>query len=96
MDMNKLTQKSQEALAQAQSIAIGYGQTEVDGEHLLLALLRHADQSACRTGFSFPARQREGWRRPFSSRESTTTRSGCQRMLMGRLKCAQRRGCEPA
>ena len=43
MDMNRLTQKSQEALAQAQSIAIGYGQTEVDGEHLLLALLRQPD-----------------------------------------------------
>ena len=43
MDMNKLTQKSQEALAQAQSIAIGYGQTEVDGEHLLLSLLRQPD-----------------------------------------------------
>ena len=43
MDMNKLTQKSQEALAQAQSIAVGYGQTEVDGEHLLLALLRQPD-----------------------------------------------------
>ena len=43
MDPNKLTQKSQEALAQAQSIAVGYGQTEVDGEHLLLALLRQPD-----------------------------------------------------
>ena len=43
MDMNRLTQKSQEALTQAQSIAIGYGQTEVDGEHLLLALLRQPD-----------------------------------------------------
>ncbi len=43
MDMNKLTQKSQEALMQAQSIAVGYGQVEVDGEHLLLALLRQPD-----------------------------------------------------
>ncbi len=43
MDMNRLTQKSQEALTQAQSIAIGYGQTEVDGEHLLLALLRQPE-----------------------------------------------------
>ena len=43
MDMNRLTQKSQEALTEAQSIAIGYGQTEVDGEHLLLALLRQPE-----------------------------------------------------
>ncbi|MEH0407058.1 ATP-dependent chaperone ClpB [Streptomyces sp. B21-089] len=39
MDMNRLTQKSQEALQEAQSAAGRMGQTEVDGEHLLLALL---------------------------------------------------------
>ncbi|MGH3909572.1 MAG: ATP-dependent chaperone ClpB [Pseudonocardiaceae bacterium] len=39
MDMNRLTQKSQEALQQAQATALQYGHTEVDGEHLLLALL---------------------------------------------------------
>ncbi len=39
MDLNRLTQKSQEALAQAQSIALRFGHTETDGEHLLLALL---------------------------------------------------------
>ncbi|HET9116750.1 MAG TPA: ATP-dependent chaperone ClpB [Pseudonocardiaceae bacterium] len=39
MDMNRLTQKSQEAMQQAQSIALRYGHTEVDGDHLLLALL---------------------------------------------------------
>ncbi|WP_435240438.1 ATP-dependent chaperone ClpB [Streptomyces cucumeris] len=39
MDMNRLTQKSQEALQEAQSTAVRLGQTEVDGEHLLLALL---------------------------------------------------------
>ena len=39
MDLNRLTQKSQEALAAAQQIAIQHGHTEVDGEHLLLALL---------------------------------------------------------
>jgi len=39
MDMNKLTQKSQEAVQQAQSIALRYGHQEVDGEHLLVALL---------------------------------------------------------
>ncbi len=39
MDMNTLTQKSQEALTEAQSIAVLAGQTETDEEHLLLALL---------------------------------------------------------
>ncbi len=43
MELNRLTQKSQEALAEAQSIALNAGQTEVDGEHLLLALLDQPD-----------------------------------------------------
>ncbi|MEV2211302.1 ATP-dependent chaperone ClpB [Streptomyces sp. NPDC050997] len=43
MDMNRLTQKSQEALQQAQTAAVRMGQTEVDGEHLLLALLDQED-----------------------------------------------------
>ncbi len=39
MDINRLTQKSQEALAAAQAKATSYGHVEVDGEHLLWALL---------------------------------------------------------
>ncbi len=39
MDPNRLTQKSQEALQAAQTQAAHYGHIEVDGEHLLLALL---------------------------------------------------------
>mgnify|MGYP001478825219 CR=1 FL=1 len=39
MDMNRLTQKSQEAVYEAQNAAIRFGQQEVDGEHLALALL---------------------------------------------------------
>ncbi|MDQ1476478.1 MAG: ATP-dependent Clp protease ATP-binding subunit ClpB, partial [Actinomycetota bacterium] len=39
MDLNRLTQKSQEALHDAQTKALRFGHTEVDGEHLLLALL---------------------------------------------------------
>ncbi|WP_362870329.1 ATP-dependent chaperone ClpB [Streptosporangium sp. NPDC048865] len=39
MDMNRLTQKSQEALHDAQTKALRFGHTEADGEHLLLALL---------------------------------------------------------
>jgi ATP-dependent Clp protease ATP-binding subunit ClpB len=39
MNANRLTEKSQEALAAAQNVAARYGHTELDGEHLLLALL---------------------------------------------------------
>src|SRR3954453_22916699 len=42
MDPNRLTEKTQEALHDAQTKALRYGHTEVDVEHLLLALL---DQS---------------------------------------------------
>lgn len=43
MDLNKFTQKSQEAISEAQKIAINYGNTEVDAEHLLLALIEQQD-----------------------------------------------------
>ncbi len=43
MDFNRLTQKSQEAFAEAQNKAISFGHVEVDGEHLLWALLDQAD-----------------------------------------------------
>ncbi|MBR1603836.1 MAG: ATP-dependent chaperone ClpB [Synergistaceae bacterium] len=39
MDINKLTRKSQEALAQAQVIASEYNHQQVDAEHVLIALL---------------------------------------------------------
>jgi ATP-dependent Clp protease ATP-binding subunit ClpB len=39
MDFNRLTQKSQEAFAEAQNKAVTLGHVEVDGEHLLWALL---------------------------------------------------------
>ncbi len=43
MDLNRLTQKSQEALAEAQKVALKRGHVEVDGEHLLLALVDQPD-----------------------------------------------------
>src|SRR4029077_8080797 len=43
MDMNRMTQKSQEALQSAQTKALRYGHQEVDGEHLLLALLEQPE-----------------------------------------------------
>jgi ATP-dependent Clp protease ATP-binding subunit ClpB len=43
MDINKLTQKSQEALQSAQTKALRFGHQEVDVEHLLLALLEQPE-----------------------------------------------------
>jgi ATP-dependent Clp protease ATP-binding subunit ClpB len=43
MSMENLTQKAQEALQTAQQKAVRYGHQEVDGEHLLSALLEQAD-----------------------------------------------------
>jgi ATP-dependent Clp protease ATP-binding subunit ClpB len=43
MDINRLTQKSQEALQSAQTKALRYGHQEADGEHLLLALLEQPE-----------------------------------------------------
>jgi ATP-dependent Clp protease ATP-binding subunit ClpB len=43
MDLNKMTQKSQEAVQSAQTHAVRSGHVEVDGEHLLLALLEQPD-----------------------------------------------------
>jgi ATP-dependent Clp protease ATP-binding subunit ClpB len=48
MDPNRLTQKSTEALHDAQTRALRFGHTEVDGEHLLLALLEQGDGIAPR------------------------------------------------
>ncbi|MBW2476941.1 MAG: AAA family ATPase, partial [Deltaproteobacteria bacterium] len=39
MDVNRMTQKTQDALQAAQNLALKFGHVEVDGEHLLLALL---------------------------------------------------------
>ncbi len=43
MDMNKLTEKSHEAVQQAQEIALRYGHWEVDGEHLFAGLIDRED-----------------------------------------------------
>jgi ATP-dependent Clp protease ATP-binding subunit ClpB len=43
MDLNRFTEKSQEAVQQAQALAIRLGHAELDGEHLLLALLEQTD-----------------------------------------------------
>ena len=43
MDLNRLTEKSLQALSEAQSLAVRLGHTGFHGEHLLLALLTQAE-----------------------------------------------------
>jgi ATP-dependent Clp protease ATP-binding subunit ClpB len=43
MDLNRYTEKAQEALLQAQSLAGEYSHGQLEGEHLLLSLLRQSD-----------------------------------------------------
>jgi ATP-dependent Clp protease ATP-binding subunit ClpB len=43
MQMDRLTMKSQEALQEAQRIAQGFSHQEIDGEHLLLAMIGQQD-----------------------------------------------------
>ena len=43
MDLNRFTEKAQEAILQAQSLAKEYSHGQIEGEHLLLALLAQTD-----------------------------------------------------
>lgn len=43
MDPNRMTEKSREALQQAQTLATRHPHQQVDNEHLLLALLEQED-----------------------------------------------------
>jgi ATP-dependent Clp protease ATP-binding subunit ClpB len=43
MDLNRFTQRSQEALSAAQALALEYGHVETDVEHLVLALVSQED-----------------------------------------------------
>ncbi len=46
MRLDKLTTKFQEALADAQSIAVGHDNQYIDPAHVLLAMLRQSDAGA--------------------------------------------------
>jgi len=59
MDLNQTTQKVQEAVQAAQALALRYGHHEVDGEHLLAALLDQSDGLTPRL-FGTPGRRRAG------------------------------------
>ena len=43
MDLNRFTEKAQEAMLQARGMAGEYSHGQIEGEHLLLALLRQSD-----------------------------------------------------
>ena len=45
MNLQKFTQKSLEAIQNAQSNAVEYGNPQLDQQHLLLALLQQEDDS---------------------------------------------------
>ncbi|BBY48086.1 chaperone protein ClpB [Mycolicibacterium arabiense] len=99
MDINKLTQKSQEALADAQSIATRMGHTEVDGEHLLMALIdqpeglvpRLLDQTGADTAALRADLERELNRRPkVNGPGATPGQVSVTRRLAGLLDAAER------
>ena len=75
MDLNRLTEKSQQALHDAQTKAMRQGHTEVDGEHLLLGLLDQPDGVTVRllTGLGVDIEQlRERVERDLQRRPSVT------------------------
>ncbi|HEY2192500.1 MAG TPA: ATP-dependent chaperone ClpB [Actinomycetospora sp.] len=76
MDLNRLTQRSQEALSAAQDLATRAGHTEVDGEHLLLALLEQDDGLAPRllTGAGVEVARLRGDLEAALARKPRTTR----------------------
>ncbi len=43
MNLNKFTQKAQEAISEAQSLAVEYSHQQIDAEHLLLALVQQPE-----------------------------------------------------
>src|SRR4051794_14057436 len=75
MDPNRLTEKTQEALHDAQTKAMRFGHQEVDVEHLLLALLDQSEGLAPRLLSRMevdPAALREELERHLESRPSVS------------------------
>ena len=104
MDLNRLTQKSQEALHDAQTKALRFGHTEVDGEHLLLALLDQPDGLVPRL-LARPAptptaarrdRRRELGRRPRVTGPGAAARPGLRHPAAGPAARRRRAGGQPA
>ena len=48
MDLNRFTEKAQEAVAAAKQLAVQFGQQQIDVEHVFLALLEQQDGLAAK------------------------------------------------
>ncbi len=91
MQMDRLTIKSQEALQEAQRIAQGYSHQEIDGEHLLLALIGQTDSLIPslleKTGIA-PAGLRADLERELARRHKVQGTSSADLFLSSSLKKA--------
>ena len=98
MDPTRLTVKTQEALHDAQTTALRLGHTELDTEHLLLALLEQRDGLIPRllasadvdTGALRAELQQALERRPRVSGPGSSSQIGVTRALAGVLDAAER------
>jgi ATP-dependent Clp protease ATP-binding subunit ClpB len=99
VDPNKLTQKSQEALHDAQTKALRFGHQEVDVEHLLLALIDQPDgliprlleRAGVDAGAVRTTTEGQLERRPrVSGSGATSGQIGVSRAVMGLLDAAER------
>ena len=95
MDPNQLTQKSQEALHDAQTKAVRYGHTEVDVEHLLLALLDQRGRPRRRACSRAPASTSTALHRRARAASSSAGRASPGRAASGKVYVtrAAQRGC---
>ncbi|MFZ5919029.1 MAG: ATP-dependent chaperone ClpB [Chloroflexota bacterium] len=96
MNLTKLTQKAQEALVQAQTLAGEYNHAQIEPEHLLLALLTQEDgvvpQIVQRVGVS-PAALRDGLEQTLTGRArayGATVQVGLSRTLQDVLRQAEK------
>ena len=64
MDLNRFTEKAQEAVTAAKQLAVQFGQQQIDVEHVFLALLEQQDGLASKVLVKAGA-------------PSTVSRSGC-------------------
>ena len=89
MDLSTFTKKSQEALSEAQTLAVTAGNTSVEAEHLLLSMLRQKDgliprilgrmeidTNRLRRTSSANSRDCRGFPAPALNREKSIFRSG--------------------
>src|SRR5947208_16804919 len=89
MELDKLTLKAQEALQQAQQIARRYSHQEMDGEHLLLALVDQTDslipELLQKLGVA-ASRLKQGLERELDRRHKVQGTSSAEVFLSGSLK----------